>query len=98
MKERIGQNNSELKALGWRISEEAKDAFTAFCDTVNAGYEEACAGALLMWIHLPAQVREWATLQAKGHQIIDDQFWKDFAAGLELGLRGQRETQNKDQK
>ena len=96
-KQETGQNNSELKQLGWRIPEEAKDAFTAFCDSVNAGYEEACAGALILWTHLPAQVREWATLEAKGQKMIDPQFWKDCAAGLELGLRAQLENQRKNQ-
>jgi len=93
----MGDNvkNSDFKPVGWRVADDVKDVFTDFCKAVGANYEDSCAGALVIWQYLPAQIREWAILEAKGQPAVDREFWLDFAAGLQLGLRAQQGSQPK---
>ena len=80
-------NGEEKRPPGWRVSDAVKEDFTTFCDSVNNGYEDACAAALTIWKYLPSQIREWATLEAKGTPAVDKKFWEIFSQGLEAGIQ-----------
>jgi hypothetical protein len=86
------KNDKKIKT-GWLIPVGIKDLFVNFCAEKGNIAQEDCAGALLIWQYLPAQVREQARLEAKGVQAIDKKFWKQFCSGVELGLRDQLNTQ-----
>jgi hypothetical protein len=77
---------------GWKIPVTCKDSFTKFCDEVGSLVQEDCAGALLIWQYLPAQIRELAKMHAKGVTKIDKKFWDQFRQGLELGIQAQSNT------
>jgi hypothetical protein len=77
----------ETTKPGWNIPVDVRDSFTAFCAGVGAIAQEDCAGALLIWPHLPAEIREQAKVQAKGNSAIDKKFWQQFRSGLELALQ-----------
>jgi len=79
-------------STGWSIPKEVKEAFVNFCAQTGTLVQDDCAGALFIWQRLPAQIREWAKLAAKDAPGVDDHFWKDFAAGLQLGLQAQSNT------
>lgn len=87
--------NMQKLTLGWRISRDVKDDFTDFCAKVGSLVQEDCSGALVIWPYLPAQIREWARLEAKGLPAVDKKFWIDFQKGLELGLAAQANIQQK---
>ncbi len=72
---------------GWPIPPEVKESFVEFCAEKGNLAQEDCAGALVIWQYLPAQIREWARVEAKGRPAVDPAFWDDFRRGLELGLR-----------
>ncbi|MHC4617260.1 MAG: hypothetical protein ACYTEQ_05860 [Planctomycetota bacterium] len=55
----------EKTKAGWNIPVPVKDKFTEFCSSVGSIVQDDCAGALLVWTILPAQVRELAKKQAK---------------------------------
>ena len=74
---------------GWQVPVSCKDSFTEFCDRVGSLVQEDCAGALVIWQYLPAQLRELAKLQAKGLVEVDQKFWDQFHQGLELGIQAQ---------
>lgn len=94
------RKNKEKVALGWYVPVEAKRLFVEFCAGVGSVAQEDCAGALHIWQHLPAAIREQAKLQAKGLQAIDKVFWEQFRAGLELAIQARQgippETQGQD--
>ena len=71
---------------GWPIPTDVKEAFVSFCAEKGTLVQEAAAAALLLYTHLPAQVREQAILESKGIVEPDLQFWQDFAAGLRQRL------------
>ena len=77
----------ETTKPGWNIPVDVRDSFTAFCAEVGTIAQEDCAGALLIWPYLPAQLREQAKLQAKGNAPIDKKWWQSFRAGFELALQ-----------
>lgn len=82
---------------GWRIPVKIKESFVGFCADVGALAQEDCAGALVIWQYLPAAVRERAKLEAKGKAAVDKNFWKQFRAGLELGIQAQLNIQQRKQ-
>lgn len=73
--------------MGWTVPVSVKDAFVDFCTSRGARIQEDAAGALVIWKYLPAQIREWARLEAKGTPAVDRQFWESFARSLELALQ-----------
>jgi len=77
---------SKTVAPGWKIPSATKDAFREF--TANAGTvtQEDCAGALFIWQHLPAQIREWARMDAKGEPRVDPGFWAELHNGMEKSI------------
>jgi hypothetical protein len=79
----------EKVQTGWIIPVKIKESFVTFCAEKGALAQEDCAGALVIWQYLPAQIREWAKLEAKGLPSIDKKFWEQFRHGLELGLQAQ---------
>jgi hypothetical protein len=84
---------TETVAVGWEIPISVKDQFTDFCIKVGGHYQHECAGALLAWQHLPAEVREFAKLEAKGQPPdTPEEFWKGLAAALKAGFQVLRET------
>lgn len=82
-------NNAEKIKIGWLIPVPIKERFVDFCAEKGNLAQEDCAGALLIWQYLPAQIRESARLEAKGIRAVDKRFWKHFRAGLELGIQAQ---------
>lgn len=79
--------NKELTNVGWQIPVAVRDRFTAFSDRVGNKIQEDCAGALIVWLYLPAQLREWARLEAKGCSAVGEGFWEGFAEGLAAELQ-----------
>ena len=79
----------EKVTAGWPVPVEAKRSFTEFCAKSGSLAQEDCAGALVMWQYLPAQIREWARLEAKGIPSVDKEFWRAFEAGLQAGITSQ---------
>jgi len=69
------KNNEKIKA-GWMIPENVKDEFTRFCADKGTLAQEDCAGALIVWQSLPAQLREWAKSVAKGENPVRPTFWR----------------------
>ena len=84
--------NTEKTKPGWFIPVKVKDSFVNFCADKGNIIQEDCAGALLIWQYLPAQIRESARLEAKGIRAVDKRFWKHFQAGLELGIQAQLDS------
>jgi len=78
---------------GWPIPPDVKESFVKFCSDKGNLAQEDCAGALLIWQYLPAQIREYARLAAKGKHVVDADFWEQFSKGLELGIRAQLSSQ-----
>ena len=68
------KNLKKVKA-GWMIPESARDSFTDFCVRKGTLAQEDCAGALVVWQHLPAQLREWAKAVTKGEKPARPEFW-----------------------
>ncbi len=87
------KKNIEKTNTGWPIPTTIKESFSNFCADKGTIAQEDCAGALLIYQYLPAQVREQARLEAKGLQSIDKKFWKKFCEGVELGLQAQLNIQ-----
>ena len=83
------KKNEEKTKTGWPIPLSIKDSFVNFCADMGNLAQEDCAGALLIWQYLPAQIRESARLEAKGIRAVDKRFWNHFRAGLELGIQAQ---------
>lgn len=88
----MANNEGKIK-IGWLIPEPIKERFVNFCAEKGNLAQEDCAGALLIWQYLPAQIRESARLEAKGIRAVDKRFWKHFRAGLELGIQAQLDSQ-----
>ena len=82
---------------GWLIPSKVKDIFSAFCTDMGVVAQEDCAGALMLWTYLPAEIRELARLEAKGLREPDLEFWSHFAAGLRLGIADRRAGLHKKQ-
>lgn len=79
--------DAEKSQLGWKVPAFVKDLFRDFCIENGSVVQDDCAGALAIWPYLPAAIRERAKLQAKGVTAIDEKFWEQFRAGLELALQ-----------
>jgi len=88
---------SDKTPAGWPIPKSVKQEFINFCNSKGSMIQEDCAGALMIWRFLPAQIREWAKLEAKGIPAVDPKFWEDFEYGLRLGLASQLQNPPKDQ-
>jgi len=86
------KRNIEKIKTGWYIPVPLKEQFVTFCADMGNLAQEDCAGALLIWQYLPAQIRESARLEAKGIRAVDKRFWKHFRAGLELGIQAQLDS------
>lgn len=84
--------------LGWIIPKKVKDDFVKFAESVGSRIQEDCAGALIIWQHLPAELREQAKLAAKGECQLDEDFWKEFSAGLKYAFYGQQKILQKKAK
>lgn len=94
------KKNAELNEkvkTGWLVPVKLKESFVNFCAEKGNVAQEDCAGALLIWQHLPAQIREQARLEAKGIQSVDKTFWKQVSHGLELGIQAQLNIQQQTQ-
>lgn len=89
----VMKKNEEKTKTGWPIPMSIKDSFVNFCAEMGNLAQEDCAGALLIWQYLPAQIRESARLEAKGIRAVDKRFWKHFQTGLELGIQAQLNSQ-----
>ena len=83
--------------LGWKVPLEVRENFTKFSNKTGTLIQEDCAGALMIWPYLPAEVREQAKLAAKGLVEVEPAFWEDFRSGVRMALRGQTNTQLKTQ-
>lgn len=70
------------KTAGWPIPPTVKEAFTDFCKEVGTLAKDDCAGALFVWQYLPAQIREWAKLDAKGTPAVQKEFWMVLEVGF----------------
>ena len=70
----MGKNQKTIK-LGWAIPVTVKDCFIEFCAQFGLVVQEDCAGALFLWQRMPAQIREWAKLEAKNDPRVDKGFW-----------------------
>jgi hypothetical protein len=79
--------------LSWYVSTEVKSAFTEFCTENGLVIQDDCAGALTLWRHVPAEIRELAKLEAKGLREPAVAFWDEFARGLRRGIRDQLDAQ-----
>jgi len=89
----VSEKNNKKIAAGWYIPVDVRDKFAQFCAQMGSIIQEDCAGALIVWQHLPPEIRELAKLEAKGLRGADEQFWADFEAGLRLGIRAQLGSQ-----
>jgi hypothetical protein len=89
------KKNEEKIKTGWPIPVSVKESFVNFCAKVGCLAQEDCAGALLIWQYLPAQIREKARLEAKNARLMDEDFWQQFSSGLELGIKAQLNIQKK---
>lgn len=96
MAKKISQPAEKVKT-GWLIPIPVKESFVAFSAEKGTVAQEDCAGALLIWQYLPAQIREEARLEAKGVHSIDKKFWEQFCQGLELGIEAQLNSQRPKQ-
>jgi len=86
--------NTDKSQTNWLIPIEVKEDFTTFCNKSGTIAQDDCAGALVIWQYLPAQIRERAKLEAKGIQAIDKDFWAEFRKVLDFSLAiGQRGKQ-----
>jgi hypothetical protein len=74
---------------GWAIPTDVKEQFVDFCTHVGSIAQEDCAGALVLWQHMPPQLREWAKLLAKGAAAMDDEWWQGLEARINAALRPQ---------
>ena len=86
------KKNPEKIKLGWYVPTECRDKFSQWCADNGLICQDDCAGALVIWTYLPAAIREQAKLQAKGTAAIDEKFWEQFRAGLELALQVRANT------
>lgn len=68
------EKNEKIK-VGWTIPEQVKEDFVNFCTQKGTLAQEDCAGALVVWQSLPAQLREWAKDVAKGKTPARPSFW-----------------------
>ena len=68
---------------GWLVPVELKDSFVNFCAEKGNLAQEDCAGSLLVWQYLPAQIREQARLEAKGVHAVGRNFWVQFSHEIE---------------
>jgi len=87
-------NNLKKVQPGWLIPETVKDKFRDFCIEKGENTQESCAAALTLFCYLPAQVREWARLVAKGLIPADEEFRKEFAGGVAQQLTQALQDQN----
>lgn len=76
-------NNAEKVKTGWEIPIKVKEDFVNFCAEKSTLAQEACAGALVIFQLLPAQIREVAMLEAKGIGKVDRKFWDDYRKVIE---------------
>ena len=85
---------NEMITTGWEVPTSVKRSFTEFCTAGGSIIKEDCAGALIIWQHLPAQVRESARREAKGLlSSVEKDFWVAFEAGLNAGILAQLNIQ-----
>lgn len=77
------KKNAEKTKTGWLIPINIKDLFVNFCAEMGNIAQEDCAGALLIWQYLPAQIREAARLEAKGAQKANKEFWENFRKSVQ---------------
>jgi len=61
-----GEKKIELVSLGWKVPEPTKDRFIEFCTDVGVRYQDGCAGAMVAWEYLPANVQQQAIKAARG--------------------------------
>jgi len=77
------KKNPEKIKPGWWLPVKVKESFADFCSDVGHHIQEDFAGALFIWPYLPAQLREWATLDAKDNPVVKPEFWEGLKkAGL----------------
>ena len=82
----------EVVQLGWKVPIGVRDSFATFSNKMGTVIQEDCAGALMIWPYLPAEIREQAKLAAKGLVEIDSVLWDEFHAGLRKGLKARGNT------
>ena len=84
------QNTKKIQP-GWEIPIVVRDAFRDFCVKKGAIVQEDCAGALFLWQQMPAQIREWAKLEAKGLPAVDKPFWIGLGRVIDASIPSLRE-------
>ena len=75
-------SNSEKIRLGWEVPKELRNSFRDWCVNKGVLVQEDCAGALIIWQFLPAEIREAAKMEAKGTPSLNKKFWSDFQTGF----------------
>jgi hypothetical protein len=68
---------------GWPIPADLKERFTEFSRRNSTYAQDACAGALFLWMQMPAQIRAWAIKTAWGEDAVEPGFWQLLLDGLE---------------
>ena len=84
--------NEKVKT-GWYIPTAIKESFVEFCAHKGAITQEDCAGALFLWQHVPARLREWAKLEAKDSPVVEGDFWDGLHDGLDASIQALLESQ-----
>ena len=89
-------NNIEKVKPGWYIPSNVRDQFTEFCTNKGTVIQEDFAGALVVWQHLPSEIREIAKAEAKGLRESNAALWANIVSAiqLELSARMQGVTQS----
>ena len=88
----------DMVKTGWPIPVKTKDDFVEFCAHVGSIAQEDCAGSLFLWQNMPAMIREWAKLAAKGSPVVDKQFWDGLSNLIDASVQGLCETEKARQK
>lgn len=75
--------------LGWYVPIDTRREFVDFCADIGTIAQDDCAGALIIWQHLPPAIREAAKRAAKlGAELPgqEKEFWRQFEAGLNMAI------------
>jgi len=79
--------NQNITKLGWPVPTNIHESFTTFCDDNGLSYQDAIAAAMLLFLHIPATLREQGIRAAKGKGQIDLVFWRSLDNGQILSIK-----------
>ena len=80
---------------GWQLPRSVRDEFSEFCADHGAIAQDECAGAILLWQRMPATIRDWAKMEAKGQPMTPAGFWDAFQEALaDASLEVEREMRD----